>query len=97
MLQTKWIADGDHKVTDFHAGRIAQRYLRQIVRCHFQHGNVGGLIAADDRCLQITPVLQRDRDLAGVLHDMRIGDDVALLGIKNDARSGALKLPFARA
>jgi len=37
-------------------------------------------------------VLQRDGDLAGVLDDVGVGDDVAVLRVDDDARSCAAEL-----
>ena len=40
-------------------------------------------------------VEQGDRDLVGVLYHVVVGDDVAVLGIDDDAGARALKLPLA--
>ena len=60
------------------------------------HGDVGGRIAADDLGFEIAAVLQRHGDLGGVIHHVRVGDDVAVLGVDDHAGAGALERPLAR-
>src|SRR6202030_3101797 len=75
MLEAERVADGQHKVTHFDFGGIAERDLHQAgaFRFDLQHGDVGGLIAADDFGFQVTAVLQRYGDFARVLDHARVG------------------------
>ncbi len=97
MLQAEGIADRHHEVADLGLGRVAEGDLRQPVGLHFEHRDVGGRVAADDFGLEVAAVLQRHGDLAGVLDHVRVGDDVAVAGVENHARAGALERPLARA
>src|ERR1700677_3943062 len=67
-------------------------HLGQMRLLHPQHRDIRALIAPDHACRDSPVVEQGDGDLAGVLYDVPVRDDVALARIHDHARSGALKL-----
>jgi len=97
MLQAEGVADGYDEIADLEARGIAERHLREPLGTHLEHGDVRVLVAADHLGLEVAPVLQRHGDLVRVLDDVCVGDDVALLGVDNDARAGAAEQVLARA
>ncbi len=62
------------------------RFLR------LEHRDIGALIAPDHLGREPPGVEQGHGNLAGVLDDVAVGDDIALARIDDDAGSGALKL-----
>ncbi len=74
---------------------VAQADLDEIVGLHLEHGDVRRGVGADDLSLEIVAVLQRHGDLARVLDDVRVRDDVAVLRVEDHPGAGALE--FARA
>ena len=61
----------------------------QIVRLDLDHRDVDIGIAADPRFAgSIAAVGERHRDLVGVLDDVIVGEDKALIGVKNHAGAG---------
>ena len=68
---------------------VAQRGGSEVVRVDLEHGQVGARIGADDLGLELTPVEQADRHLVGAVHDVIVGEDVAVLG-DDEARARAL-------
>ena len=91
------IADGDDEVARPRPSRNRRaRSGRALSDLHLEHRDIGGLVAADDFGLQVAAVLQGDGDLARVLDDVGVGDDVAVLRVEDHAGAGALKGPVAR-
>src|SRR5207302_5981035 len=97
VLQTEGIADRHHEVADLGLGGVAERDLRQALGLDLENRDVGVRVAPDHFGLEITPVLERHGDLVGILHDVRIREDVTGLGVDDHARAGALERPLARA
>src|SRR5450631_2116631 len=60
-----------------------------------EHRDVGALIATDYLRLKMPVVEQRHRNLARIFDDVTVCDDVAVLGVYNHARAGALELAAA--
>src|ERR1700694_4081950 len=59
---------------------------------YLEHRDIGALIAANHFCLKVPVIEQRHRDLARILDDVVVGDDVAVLSVYDYARAGALEL-----
>ena len=95
MLQAERIADGDHEIADLEPRGVAERHLDERFGRHFEHGDVGGNVAADHRGGQIAAVLQGDRDFGRVINDMRVCNYVAVFCIKDDTGARALELALA--
>ena len=92
------IADGQHPLADPRGVAVAQRRGSEVVGVDLEHGQVGARIGADDLGLELTPVEQPDRHLVGAVHDVVVGQDVAVLG-DDEARARALpeiRAPLAR-
>ncbi len=85
VLQSEWIADGDHIVADLELARITERHGDQIGLFCLQYRDVGAFVAADDFGGECAVVEQRDGDLTGVFNHMMISDDVAVLRVDDDA------------
>ncbi len=97
VLQTERVADRQHEIADLDLARITEADLHECaVALHFQYGDIRRLVAADDFRFQVAAILQRDGDLARVLDDVCVGDDVALFGVENDTGPGALKRSLPR-
>ncbi len=96
VAEAEWIADRDDEIADF--GAIAVRDLDvHEVRClHLEHSHVGARILADHLGGERAVVEQLHRDLRGVLDHVRIGDDVAVLRVDDDARARALEFTLPR-
>ena len=62
---------------------------REAAALDLDHRQVGALVAADHRGLQLGLVLQDDLDVLGVLDDVVVGDDVAV-GRDEEARARGL-------
>ncbi len=97
IAQAKGITDGDDKIAHFQFRGVAEGDLCELDGPHFEQREIRRLVDPHHFSLQIATVGQRDRDVAGVLDDMRIGEDVALARVQDHAGPGALELRSARA
>ena len=98
MAQAERVADGEHEITHPDALGITDRHVGQPFRIDLDDCDVGRSIRADDLCIEDFPVHRRDLDLVGLVNDVVVGQDIAVLGVDDDARTGArdLALPAAR-
>ena len=97
VLQAEGIADGDHEVADL--GRARNRRARSATSSSaltLSTAMSEGASLPTTVGLEVAAVLQRHRDLGGVLDHVRVGEDVAALGVDDDAGAGALELALAR-
>ncbi|GAV36779.1 hypothetical protein ROTAS13_04467 [Roseomonas sp. TAS13] len=93
--EAEGIAHRHHPVARAGLVGIAQLQERQVAAgIDLQQRQVGALVAAHDPGRQLAPVIQRHLHRGGVLHDMVVGDDMAL-GI--DQEAGAQRLGHAAA
>src|SRR5262249_55140408 len=84
-------------VADLDLGRVTEADLHERgIALYFQYGDVRGLVTADDFRFEIAAILQRYSDFARILDHVSVGDDVARLGVENDAGARTLKRPLAR-
>ena len=97
MLQPEGVADRDDEVADLHLCRVAKSDLRQAVGLDLEDRDVRGHITAENSSFESRPSCSVTVIVGGVLDDMRVGQDVAALGIKDDAGACALKRMAARA
>ena len=76
--EAEWIADREHPVTD--AGiLVGELHIRELLRSlDLEQSHVGTRIGADQRCGKFVAVLERHRDVFGVLNHMVVGDEVAV-------------------
>ena len=58
---------------------VTQRGRGQVVRVDLEHGQVGAGIGADHLGLELPPVEQPHRHLVRAVHDVIVGEDVAVL------------------
>ena len=96
MAEAERIADGDDEIADFRAIGIGDRQVDEVAGLDLEHRDVGAGIGADDFRLQRAVVEQLHGDVRGVLDDVRVGDDVAVLRVDDHARAGALEFTLAR-
>jgi hypothetical protein len=90
------IADGNDEIADFRAIGIGDRQVDEVTGLDLQHRDVGAGVGADDFRLERAVVEQLHGDVGGVLDDVRVGDDVAVLCVDDHARAGALEFTLAR-
>src|SRR3954453_19002221 len=83
------IADRQHPLADSGVVAIAQRHRRQLGGVDLEHRHVGIRIGADDLGLELAPIEQPYGDLLGALHDVVVGQNVA---IGRDDEPGAAAL-----
>ena len=81
------IADGGYRFADVQLGRVAQRHRGELFCVDLDHGDVVILVAADDLAVQHVAVVERDLDVAGVLDDVVVGEDIAVVGDDEAAAS----------
>ena len=97
LAQAERIADGHHEVPDLQCVRIAPLRFHQAVRLHPEDCNVGPRVRADQLRRQPPVVLERDLNLARILHHMGVRHHVAVLRIDDHARArGDLRLRLLR-
>src|SRR5688500_12031643 len=90
-LEAVGVADGDGHLADAQAVRIAEGgggELLGVVALDAEDGEVGGGIGADDFDLEAAAVGRDGFELAGVLDDVVVGEDVAVRG-QEEAGAGA--------
>ena len=75
---------------------VAERHGDEIRLLRLQHRDVGALVGTDHLGREAAVVEQGDGDLARVLDDVVIGDDVAVLRVDDHAGARALELPLTR-
>ena len=80
-VETDGIADGDHPVAHLQVVGAAERGNRQSLAARLDlHGReVHVLVTALDDAFEGAPIGEGDGDLVGILDDMRVGEDHAVL------------------
>ena len=73
------IADRENHITDADVVRVAKRKCLQVVALDLQNGKIAGRISADDLGLEAASVRQFDGDFFGLVDDVVVGQDVAVL------------------
>ena len=86
------VANGQHHVADLDLARIAIWNRGEMVGWDLNDGEVEIGIGADAGSLQEAAVGERDRDVVGVLDDVIVGQDQALVGVIDDARADFVNL-----
>ena len=97
MAELVGIADGDDEVAHRQLLRVAERQRGEIVGVDLQQSDVGLRIAAHQLGGELAAILERHRDLVRVVDDVVVGDDVALVGVNDDASAGAAPRHLATA
>ena len=89
LADAEGVADGQHDVADLHLVAVGHRDDRQVLGVNLDDGDVGLRVAANDLGGELAAILQGDFHLVGVIHDVVVGEDVAVLG-DDDARAEAV-------
>ncbi len=89
MTQTERVADCQHEVTDANGLGVADRHVDEFVAFDFKQRDIGCRIGADNFGIEHVTVDQGYLDLVRTLDDMVIRQDVAPLGVDDDAGAGA--------
>ena len=93
LTQAERVAHRHHIVTDAQVVDVGKRQFLQLVALDFQQGDIRAGITAQQLRGVLATVLQRYHDLVSIGDHMVIGDDIALLGIHDDARASAPHRP----
>src|SRR5690606_7079388 len=96
LPEAEWVADGNDEISDLQLVGISERHCGQIVRFDSQQCDVGRRIATDQLGIQLPAILQRNDDLFSVPDNVMVSEHITILGIDNDARSGAQLWPTTR-
>ena len=87
-LETERVADRDHQLPDPKRPRSGQLRIGQRARLSTQHREVRRRIPSDDHGGDVASIDERDARLLDVLHDVLIGEHIAV-GSDDNARSRA--------
>jgi hypothetical protein len=80
VLEAEGRADGHDPFADAKLRGVADLHDRQARRLDLDHGDVAARVRADELRLELALVGKAHVDLFGVLDDVRVGDDEAVLG-----------------
>ena len=81
------VADGDYVVAHIQIVRIPQYHRCQPCGIDLQYRNIVALIVANQLCVITGSVKHRNGDRAGIVNDMMIGENIAVLG-ENESGTG---------
>src|SRR5439155_22683638 len=95
-VETEGRADRDHPFADLETVRIPHPYRRQPRRIDLDQREIGASVRADHASLEFAFVVQANGDLIRGVHDMRVGENVAV-GTDDEARAERTALEIARA
>ncbi|MNI43453.1 hypothetical protein D3C73_977830 [compost metagenome] len=95
VLQAIRRADGQHPFTHLQLIDVAHLDHRQVLGVDLQHGHVGLRVGAQHFRLVFAAVGQLDGDFLGILHDVRVGEDDAVIA-DDEARAFATHRHFTR-
>ena len=84
LADAERVADRQHDVADLHRVGVAEHERRQVLRVDLHDREVGRGVGADDLRGERAVVGQLDLDVVDTLHDMVVGQDVAILA-RDDA------------
>jgi len=90
VAQSKRIADGHHEIAHPGILGIGQLDGSELGSIDLDDRNVRRRIGADHLGGKGPIVLHRDGNFVSVLYDVGIGDDITILGVHDDAGTGAL-------
>ncbi len=80
------IPEGKHGLPGVKLGGVSPGNGREVGALDFDHGQVSQRIGTDDLCRQDAAIVQRHTNIGSSLHDVVVGDDVA---IRRDDDAGA--------
>jgi len=86
LAHAEGIADGQHKVAHLDFIAVGHWHKRQVLRLHFDDGDIRLRVPPDYFGRQLPAVLQRDFHLVGAVHHVVIGENIAIFG---DNHTGA--------
>ena len=95
VAETERVADSEDEVADAYAFRIAYRHVGQPLRVYLDNRDVRRGIRANDLGIEDFAVHRRDLNLVCVLDDVVICNDIAVVGIDDDAGTGTRDLAAA--
>ena len=96
-MQVERRADGKHPLAETQCVGTAERKRRQILRLDLNQRHVGCGVATDDFGIERATVIEFHSQFGGVLDDMVVGYDIAVLGENNSRTARTLFALLRRA
>jgi len=90
VLETERRADGNDPFARAQLRRVADLHRRQVLPVDLEHRDVGLRVHADDLRVVLATIRGLDRDLFGIGHHVRIGQDVTV-GADDETRALAAR------
>jgi len=95
LTDSERVAHGEHDIAHLGRGRAAEFEKRQILGIHFEQGDIGPGIGADDGGLEFPAVAQDGDDFLSSPDDVFIGEQMAVRA-DEDTRTEAVFAALAR-
>ena len=89
-LQVERRTDRQHPLAQAQCVRRTERHGRQVGGLDFQQRKVGRRVLADELGLERAAVVELHFELRGPVHDVVVGDDIAVLGDDDTRTAGTL-------
>ncbi len=91
LADTERVADGEDDIPDEHQVAIGECGMGEVVGIDFEDGDIGLWVTSDDfGFVFLAGVFEGDLDFVGSIHDVVIGEDIAIGGDDDAGAEAAL-------